>query len=158
MESKVEQRTVLSFLARSGKMPIQCWREMQGVFGNQVMSKNRVRVWHKCFLAGRTDFKDNQHTGRPRKARIQDNIDKVQEALQEDQRLTVRQISQLTDIPKSGVHTILKKDLHLSKVAPKIVPKLLTEEQCRFRVRLCQENLGVTQTKSGFDVQSDHRR
>ncbi len=143
MESKVKQRTVLSFLARSGKTPIECWREMQGVFGQDLMSKNRLRVWHKRFLAGRTNFKDDKHTGRPCSTRSQTNIGVVQQALQQDQRLTVRQLSQMTDIPKSGVHSILKKDLNLSKVAPKLVPKLLTDEQRRFRVRLCQENLDL---------------
>ncbi len=141
MDAKVEQRTVLSFLARSGKTPIQCWRKMQGVFGDQVMSKNRIRVWHKRFLAGHTDFKDDKHTGRPRSTRVAANLDKIQGALQGDRRLTVRQLAEMTEIPKSGVHNMLKKDLNLSKIAPKMVPKLLTDEQHRFRVRLCEENL-----------------
>ncbi len=30
------------------------------------MSKTRIRVWHKRFLAGRDSFKDDKHTGHPR--------------------------------------------------------------------------------------------
>ena len=42
---------------------------------------------------------------------------------------------------KSSVHTVLKKDMKLSKLAPKFIPKILTDEQKRFRMRLCQLNL-----------------
>ncbi len=147
MESKVEQRTVLRFLTKSGKTPIECWRHMETVFGDQTMSKTRIRVWHKCFLAGRTSFKDDKHTGRPKKTRCAENIQKIRDVLNQDKRKTVHQISAETDIPCSGVHTILKNDLNLSKVAPKVVPKLLTDEQKRFRVRLCQENLDLLRDK-----------
>ncbi len=47
MEAKVEQRTVLSFLCKGGKSPMDCWREMRPVFGDNTMSLTRIRVWHK---------------------------------------------------------------------------------------------------------------
>ncbi len=45
------------------------------------------------------------------------------------------------DVKPTTLHTILKKDLHLSKLTPKFVPRVLTEEQKCFRVRLCEENI-----------------
>ncbi len=50
---------------------------------------------------------------------------------------------------KSSVHTVLK-DLHLSKVAPKFIPKLLTPEQKRFRVRMCELNLEALRNDDGY--------
>ncbi len=53
----------------------------------------------------------------------------------------MRELADETNISKSSVHGILKKDLNLSKIAPKLVPKDLTDEQKSFRKRLCEENL-----------------
>ncbi len=143
MDKKVEQRTVLSFLSRVGNKPIDCWRQMRQVFGTETMSVNCVRVWHRRFQEGRTDFKDNKHTERPRSARSAANIQKVRDCLQEDQRSTVHDIIDHAQLSKTSVHAIIKKDLGLSKVAPKVIPKLLTDEQKCFRVRLCEENLAL---------------
>ncbi len=42
---------------------------------------------------------------------------------------------------KSSVHNILKKDLRMSKLAPKFIPKILTEEQKRARKEWSEQNL-----------------
>ncbi len=105
------------------------------------MSKSWVRVWHKRFQEGRSSFKDNKHTGCPKSSRSAQNVRRVQRCLDRDQRVTVRQLAEETNISKSSIHSILKKDLGLSKLAPKLVPKVLTQEQKDFRVRLCHENL-----------------
>ncbi len=94
------------------------------------MSKTCVRVWHKRFLAGCT----SKHTGRPHTTRTTANIQKIRDLLDQVKRLSVHEISDQTKIPHSGVHTMLKKDMRLSKVAPKIMPKLLTDEQKCFSV------------------------
>ncbi len=105
------------------------------------MSKTRVRVWHKRFSAGRTDFKDDKHTGRPRSGRCNANIKCIEKCLEQEKRVTVRVLPDETNISKSTVHSILKKDLNLSKLAPKLVPKVLTQEQKDFHVHLCKDNL-----------------
>ncbi len=147
MDRKVEQRTVLRFLVREGKRPIDCWRQMTTVFGAETMSKSRIRVWHKRFLQGRDNFKDDKHTGRPRSARTTGNIRSIQNALGKDRTLTVRQLAQITNMAKSSVHGVLKKDLKLSKIAPKLVPKDLTDAQKAFRKRICEENLELLRNK-----------
>ncbi len=68
MEGRVEQRTVLKFLCKSGKTPIECWRQMREVFGDRTMSKGRVRVWHKQFSQGEERVKDRPKSGRPKSA------------------------------------------------------------------------------------------
>lgn len=50
-------------------------------------------------------------------------------------------MSEELQLSRSSVHNILKKDLNLSKLAPKFVPCLLTEEQRHFRVSLCEDNI-----------------
>ncbi len=62
----------------------------------------------------------------------------------------VRQMSEDTGIKKMTLHTILKKELNLSKVAPKFITKLLTDEQKIFRVRLCRQNLDKLDQDNDF--------
>ncbi len=114
---------------------------MKDVFGAETMSQTRIQVWHKCFKEGQTSFKDGAHTGRPRTARTRTNIQKVRQLLDTDKRQTVRGMADELHLSKTSVHKILKKDLNLSKIAPKLIPKLLTKEQRRFRVQLCEQNL-----------------
>ncbi len=140
-ERKVEQRSVLKFLCKTGATPIQCWRQMSAVFGADCMSKNRVRVWFKRFQQGRESPKDNKHPRRKKTTGSDTNVTRVNRALTADQRKTVRMLSEELDLPKSGVHRILKADLKLLKIAPKLVPKLLNDEQKAFRKKLCTENL-----------------
>ncbi len=143
MDAKIEQRTVLRFLVREGKKPIECWRQMCTVFGAGTMSKTRIRVWHKRFHEGRDTFKDDKHTRHPRSARTPRNIRRVQDALRRNQRVNVRELAANINLSKTFVHGILKKDLKLSKVAAKMIPKDLTPRQKAFRKWICKENLAA---------------
>ncbi len=53
----------------------------------------------------------------------------------------MRLLSEELQLPKTGVHRILKKELNMSKVAPKLVPKLLTPAQEEFWWKICTDNL-----------------
>ena len=52
-------------------------------------------------------------------------------------------IADETGIPKSGVHSIRKKDMNLSKITPKLIPKDLTAAQEACRREFCQKNLDL---------------
>ncbi len=54
--------------------------------------------------------------------------------------MTLRQMSQHTGIPRQTVHRILK-DLQFSKITPKFIPRILTEDQCRIRVQISNKHL-----------------
>lgn len=136
-ECRVEQRTVVKFLSQSDHTPIQCWRRLQEVFGDRTLSKTAVRKWHKQFSSGRTMTKDEKRSGWPRSTRTPEAVQAVTAQLGQDRRQTVQQLAEEVGVNKSTLHTILKKDLNLSKVTPKFVPRLLTDEQKRFRMRLC---------------------
>ncbi len=105
------------------------------------MSVSRVQVWFKRFKQGRDDANDNKRPGRRKTTASRTNVQRMSQALNDDRRKTVRMLASELDLPKTGVHRILKKELSLSKIAPKLVPKLLTPAQEDFRVRLCTENL-----------------
>ncbi len=103
------------------------------MFSAETMSKTRVRVWFKRFQQeGQQSVKDNKHPSCRKSSRSAKNIEAVATALLDDRCKTVRMLVEEVGVPKSSVHTILKKDLTLSKIAPKLVPKLLTQEQQEF--------------------------
>ncbi len=149
-DEKVEQRTILKFLTKSGCTPKEAWTRMVPVFDDKTMCLKTVRIWHKRFQQGEDDPKDRPHPVRPRTARSATNIQRVQAALHTDRRTTLDDLSENLALSRSSVHTILKKDLHLSKLAPKFVPRLLTQEQKDFRKKLCEDNLKTMQEDPDF--------
>ncbi len=89
---RLEQHGIIKFLAHQRATPIKCWRQLCNVYGvDRALGKTQVRAWHKKFLQGDldTETKDHPCTGRPRRGRSQDNINKVKEQLQQDRRQSV---------------------------------------------------------------------
>lgn len=141
LQDRVEQRAVLKFLVKSGLSPIDCWRQLQQVNSANCLSKNRVRVWHKRFRNGWTETKDQKRPGRPKSVRVAATIQAVDQAIQGQRRTTVRELANDLSLSKSSVHNIIRKDLKLSKIAPKFIPKDLTQDQKNVRLNVCNTNI-----------------
>ncbi len=109
MDKRVEQRTIIKFLVKSGHTPIQCWRQLHQAFGTDTFSKNTVCTWHKTFSQGRDQVRDLARPGRPKSTRTDEAVQQVRDQLQADRRKTVRQMSEDTGINKTTLHTILKR-------------------------------------------------
>ncbi len=65
-----EQRVTLKFFVKTGKSPIECWRSLKDVWGDDTMSKMQVRMWHKRFLNRMKNVFDALRCGRPRSQRM----------------------------------------------------------------------------------------
>ncbi len=78
------------------------------------------------------------------------NIQKIQDALAQDRCRTLEELSEQVGVKPTTLHTIVKKDLNLSKLAPKFVPRILMDEQKRFRMQLC--TLNINQLKEEPDL------
>ena len=141
MQHVEEQRSVIKFFHKTGATPMACWREMQKAFGAETVTPKTVRMWMKKFDSRRTQVKDMPRSGCPRSAQSPGNIQLVLNAIQADRRSTISDISDATNVSKTGVHNIIKKDIKFSKLAPKFVPCLLTPKQKQFRMHLCELNL-----------------
>nr|CAH7751414.1 unnamed protein product [Callosobruchus chinensis] len=134
---KIEQRINLKFLVKLGKSPSECFQLLKEVFGDNCMSRTRVFEWHKRFSEGREEVEDDERTGRPVTSRIEENIKKVNEIVRKDRRLSLRMISDLSNIDRETVRKILHEDLKMTKVCAKMVPKNLTPEQKENRKNIC---------------------
>ncbi len=88
---------------------------------------------------------DEPHRGRPRSARTPAAINSVQAAVQQDRRKSIKDIANEAGTSWSTAQRILKKELHLRHLAPKFIPKILTQAQKVECVRICRANLQKVQ-------------
>ena len=97
--------------------------------------------WVKTFKAGKFSVEDDTHPGRPKTSVTKANITAVKIVVEQDARLSVKDIASCTGISEGSVQTILKKRLDLRKVCARWVPHLLTEEQKTQRLKCARELL-----------------
>ena len=105
------------------------------------MSKGCVRVWHKNFLQGQECIKDGPRTGRPRTARSEEKRAQAGEFLQANRAVNLQHVAEHLDISVTSAHRLLKKDMKLSKLSLKFVPKDLTQAQKDVQKSACERNL-----------------
>ena len=85
--------------------------------------------WVKAFKAGKFSVEDDTRPGRPKTSVTKASIAAVKVVVEQDARLSVKDIASCTGISEGCVQTILKKRMDLRKVCARWVPHLLTEEQ-----------------------------
>ena len=95
----------------------------------------------KAFKAGKFSVEDDTHPGRPKTSVTKANIAAVKIVVEQDARLSVKDIASCTGISEGSVQTILKKHLDLRKVCARWVPHLLTEEQKTQRLKCARKLL-----------------
>ena len=69
---------------------------IQKAFGNECMSKTRIKEWYNRFKRGRTSVDSDSRSGRPSTTKTLDNIEQVRLAIEGHRRLTVR-------VPENGL-------------------------------------------------------
>ena len=80
---------------------------MQKAFGNECMSKTRIKEWYNRFKGGPTSVDSDSRSGRPSTTKTLDNIERVRVAIEGDRRLTVRELENDLGIPKITVWEFL---------------------------------------------------
>ena len=114
---------------------------MCGIYGPQTISMRTYFRWVKAFKAGKFSVEDDTNPGRPETSFTKANIAAVKIVVEQDARLSVKDIACCTGISEGSVQTILKKRLDLRKVCAGWVLHLLTEEQKTQRLKCAQELL-----------------
>ncbi len=115
---------------------------MKEVFSDSIMSKGQVRVWHKQF---RECTKDKPWTGQPKTAHSEETIASVQNFLQRNHAVCLQDIADHAQISVASADRVVKKDLKLSKLCPKFMPKELTATQKAVRKQMCEDNIKLLQ-------------
>jgi len=134
-----EQRTCLKFCFLLGKTPTESLEMLQEAFKEQALSRARVFEWFSRFKKGALSIEDQPRSGRPSSSRNDENIAKICEKLNKDRRYTIDELSEVTGVSWSSVQRILTQDLGMRCVAAKFIPCLLTEDQRKSRLAVCQD-------------------
>ena len=111
------------------------------VYGPQTISMRTGFRWGKAFKAGKFSGEYDTRPGRPKTSVTKGNIAAVKIVVEQDARLSVKDIASCTGISEGSVQAILKKRLDLRKVCARWVPHLLTEKQKTQRLKFARELL-----------------
>ena len=129
MDQKTEIRSYIKCRIRLNMDSKQIFNELCGIYGPQTISMRTAFRFVKAFKAGKFFVEDDTSPGRPKTSVTKANIAAVKIVVEQDARLSVKDIASCTGISEGNVQTILKKCLDLRKVCARWVPHLLTEEQ-----------------------------
>ena len=116
MTEKQYQRICIKFCFQLGKTSSETNQMIHKAFGNQCMSKARIKECYNRFKGGRTSVNSDSRSGRPSTTKTLNKIERVRLAIEGDRRLTVRELENDLGIPKTTVWKILNKILGMTRV------------------------------------------
>jgi len=150
MNVKEEQRVCVKFCVKLNKTFSETFLMLQAAFGEECLSRSCCHQWFKRFKDGRTSTDDDARSGRPSTSINDDNVAKVNALVRSDRRLTIREMAEECNISFGSCQEILTEKLQMRRVAAKIVPKLLTEDQKQHRIHLSEELLQKANDDESF--------
>ena len=123
----IEQQINLKFLVCLGKISTELLKLLQGIYGDDTMSRTRLFKWHSRFKEGREEVEDDYRSGRPSTSRTDKTVERVRQKVWSDRRLTVRMTANELGMNSERVWRIITCDLGMRKICAKMVPRLLNE-------------------------------
>jgi histone-lysine N-methyltransferase SETMAR len=111
------------------------------VCGDSSPSFSTIKKWAAKFKHGCTSLEDDQSEGRPKSATTPEIIEQVHDIVLDDRRMKVREIAETTSISKECVGYILHKELNMKKLCARWMPRLLTADQKRTRMKISEQCL-----------------
>ncbi len=142
MKTKMVQRVCIWYSYSKGEEYRVCLQELTQLFGGDRISERSIRRWWKSFRDGtrtKDNLSDKLSTGRPKSARTDENCAVVLEHVLADRRVSIPQLSDATGLSMGSIHKILKKDLKMSRVCAKFVPRVLRDDERTHRMLVSQE-------------------
>ena len=94
-------------------------------FGDDSISEAQIKLWYRRFKDGWESVESDRLSGRPSTSRTPENVESIRAAINENQRLTVRELEEGLGIPQTIVSQILTEDLGKKRVVAKFVLRLL---------------------------------
>jgi hypothetical protein len=151
MDVLKKQRFCIKFCQKLGKTATETYKMLQQAFGEPALSQFKTFEWFSLFKNGRTSIDDDPHTGRPSTARTNKTVDRVNAVIRGNRRLTIREIvHELLSLSFGTCQAILTRDLGLTHVSAKRVPRLLTRDHTEHRATACRELLQRAENAATF--------
>ena len=114
---------------------------MQATLSAESPSFSTVKKWVAEFKHGNMKLDDDLRSGRPRTSTSDEMLEKVQDLVMDDRRVTTMTIAEALQITQEQVQHILSHILGMNKASSRWVPRLLTVDQKQERVNLSIQNL-----------------
>lgn len=125
--AKCEVRSVIRFLNAQNIRPIEIYRQIKDVYGDNAMNESSVRKWCIMFNQGRTSVHDEERSGRPSLV-TEELKKKVDDRIQENRRFTLTTLNDFfPQISRSLLHEIVTEHLGYKKMCARWIPKVLAE-------------------------------
>ncbi len=142
MEVCLEQRAAIKMCVQAGESFKDTFRKLSTAWGDHTLSITQVCSWFKKF-ADNPDMttKDAKHSGRPVSDKTLQAKERIHMKLGEDRRRTVRELASESGVSATTAFKLMKKDLNLTKLTPKFMPKVLTQLQKQTRLYIANSNL-----------------
>ena len=131
-------------MRRNGSKPLEVHQLLHDAWKEKAPSQTTVFRLYKEFSTGSRDsFEDSERSGRPHTACTPENVDAVDQLIQENSRITLREIEKELDISRGTIHTIVSVHLQLTSLCSRWIPHALTAEQrqktCHFGSELASD-------------------
>ncbi|UYV78830.1 hypothetical protein LAZ67_16002927 [Cordylochernes scorpioides] len=136
----------VQFCFKLKKSATETYELIKEAFGDAALSRSRTFQWFSRFQKGREKLNDDQHTGRPRSLRCEENKLKIKELIKSNRRISIKDLSLETGLSVGLCHQIVTKDLDMIRASSKFVPRILTEEQKEVRMDVCKNMVEMTRT------------
>ena len=140
-----EFRVLIKHYFMKGKSPQKTKEKLEKNYGQSAPSIRTVYKWFQNFRSGHMSTTDAERSGRPVEATTQEIIDKIHDMVIDDRRVKVREIASAVGISSERVHNILHQHLGMKKLSARWVPRLLTVDHKRNRVRCSKDGLQLFQ-------------
>jgi len=99
MQEIIEQRYASKFCVKLNKSATETFSSLAEAYGDATLSRTMLFKWHKAFKEGRENVQDDPRSGRrPISSTNYQNVEVVRAATAKDRRLSVRMISEETDL------------------------------------------------------------
>jgi len=132
---------VIKFFVKEGLTPKEIHSKYIKVYGDSSLSFSTIKKWAAEFKRGRTTLEDDPRKGHPKSATTPEIIEQVHDMLLDDWRMNVSEITETIGISKKRVGYILHEELNMKKLCARWVPRLLTADQKRTRMKISEQCL-----------------
>ncbi|XP_064090828.1 protein GVQW3-like [Macrobrachium nipponense] len=150
MSERIEQRYCIKFCYKLGDTQVQTIQKIQQAFGDEAMGITQIKEWYNRFKQEQISVESKPRSGRPSTSRNKEFVENVRRIVEDDRRITIKEITEEVGISTGSVHTILTEDLAMQRVSAKFVPKLLVEQQKQLRLEIAQDLLDCANSDSDF--------
>ena len=136
-----EIRFYIQIRFKLGIEPKDILNELKTAISDHAPSLKTIYNWISAFKKNPRSIEDKPRARRPITAVTTQNIAIVKDLIEDNPSISYDQMIAQTSLSKGSLTTILHKRLYVRKLTSRWIPHLLSDDNKKIRVALCNENL-----------------